>query len=504
MTGGEMVVVVGAGFGGLAAALRCLAKGYRVTLVDQLPQTGGRARVFHSEGHTFDAGPTVLTAPFLFDELFALFGESRADAVGFVPLEPWYRYVFPDGRTFDYGGSPEDTCREIERFHAPDADGYRRLVAFSKRIFDKGFTELSCQPFHRPGMMLRQIPALLRLRSYRSVYGLVRGFLRDPYMRRAFSLHPLLVGGNPFTTTSIYALIHYLEREWGVWFACGGTGRLVAALTDLFVRHGGELRLGAKVDTVRCENRRVSGVTLDGGECLPAERVVLNADPATAYARFFPGQTRKRWTDRRLRRLRYSMGLYVLYFGTDRTYPSVAHHTIVFGKTYRETLRRIYRGRQLPEDLSIYLHRPTATDPSLAPPGGDTFYALVPVPNLRSREVDWAEAEPELRRRTLAELEQRLLPDLRRHLTTVFAIDPRHFESDYGSRHGTGFSIAPHLTQSAWFRFHNRSEEFDNLYFVGAGTHPGAGMPGVLCSAKVVDGLIPPFSDGVPDPAAHP
>ena len=494
MSGAERAVVVGAGLGGLASALRCLAKGYRVTLVDQLPQTGGRARVFRSAGHTFDAGPTVLTAPFLFDELFALFGENRADAVAFVPLTPWYRYLFPDGRTFDYGGSLEATCREIERFHPPDAEGYRRLVAFSKRIFDKGFTELSSRPFHQPGVMLRQVPALLRLRSYRSVYGLVRGFLKDPYMRRAFSLHPLLVGGNPFTTTSIYALIHYLERQWGVWFAAGGTGRLVDALTDLFVRHGGRLRLSAKVDSVRCENRRVSGVVLDGGECLPADRLVLNTDPPTAYARFFPGQSRKRWTDRRLRRLRYSMGLYVLYFGTDRAYPPVAHHTIVFGRTYRETLRRIYRERQLPDDLSIYLHRPTATDPSLAPPGGDTFYALVPVPNLRDCRVDWAEAEPELRRRTLEELEGRLLPNLRHHLTTVFSLDPRNFETDYGSRHGTGFSIAPHLTQSAWFRFHNRSEEFANLYFAGAGTHPGAGMPGVLCSAKVVDALLPSVS----------
>ena len=483
-------VVVGAGFGGIAAALRLRAKGYRVTLVDRCPQLGGRAQVFERDGFRHDAGPTVITAPFLFEELFALFGERFSDHVELVPLKPWYRFCFADGDHFDYGGTLDETLAEIGRICVEDREGYLRLLEHSKRIFDVGFTQLSDKPFDRLRTMLRVIPSLIRLRCDLTVWGLVKRFLKNDKLRQAFSIQPLLVGGNPFDTTSIYGLIHYLERAHGVHFAMGGTGAITRALGALMQRRGVAVQLGRTVQRIRVVKGVATAVELADGGVLPADLVVSNADAAHLYTSMIP-KAEQAWAARlKLSAASYSMGLFVLYFGTRKNYPNIAHHTIWLGERYRELLAEIFNKKVLSKDFSLYLHRPTATDPSFAPAGCESFYVLCPVPNLQAN-IDWAVEGPRLRDRIVAALDRTILPGLAQTITAEFSMTPRDFKHDYLSVHGAGFSVAPLFRQSAWFRFHNRAEGIRNLYLVGAGTHPGAGLPGVLCSAKVVDAMIP-------------
>jgi phytoene desaturase len=486
-------IVIGAGFGGIAAALRLRAKGYAVTLIDRCAALGGRAQVYEREGFRHDAGPTVITAPFLFEELFALFGERFADHVKLVPLTPWYRFQFADGDTFDYGGTLEATLAEIERIEPRDRVGYLALLEHSRRIYDIGFTQLSAQPFHRLGTMLRQVPHLLGLRNYETVWQMVSRHLVSDKLRRAFSIQPLLVGGNPFDTTSIYGLIHFLERAHGVHFAMGGTGAVTRALGDLMERQGVEVRLGATVERIRIEQGVARGVVLADGTVVDADIVVSDADAAHLYRDLVPRAEQALTTRVKLSQAHYSMGLFVMYFGTTRTYPDVAHHTIWMGERYRELLEDIFHRQKLAEDFSLYVHRPTATDPSFAPAGQDSFYVLCPVPNLQA-DIDWATEGPRLRDRIVDALERTMLPGLKASITADFYKTPEDFRDEYRSVHGAGFSVAPIFRQSAWFRFHNKSESVRNLYLVGAGTHPGAGVPGVLCSAKVIDALIPAAS----------
>ena len=486
-------IVIGAGFGGIATALRLRAKGYAVTLVDRCAALGGRAQVYERGGFRHDAGPTVITAPFLFEELFALFGERFADHVRLVPLTPWYRFQFADGDTFDYGGTLEATLAEIERIEPRDRAGYLALLEHSRRIYDIGFTQLSAQPFDRFVTMLRQVPHLLGLRNYETVWQMVSRYLVSDKLRRAFSIQPLLVGGNPFDTTSIYGLIHFLERAHGVHFAMGGTGAVTQALGGLMERQGIELRLGTTVERIQIERGVARGVVLADGTLLDADVVVSDADAAHLYRDLVPPAEQKLATRLKLSQAHYSMGLFVLYFGTTCTYPGVAHHTIWLGERYRELLNDIFHRRKLSEDFSLYVHRPTATDPSFAPAGNDSFYVLCPVPNLQA-DIDWAIEGPRLRDRIIDALERTMLPGLKAAITADFYKTPEDFRDEYRSVHGAGFSVAPIFRQSAWFRFHNRSESVRNLYLAGAGTHPGAGVPGVLCSAKVVDALIPAAS----------
>jgi phytoene desaturase len=482
-------IVVGAGFGGLAAALRLRALGYDVTVIERGSAAGGRAAVFEREGFRHDAGPTVITAPFLLEELFALFGERLEDHVQLVPLTPWYRFHFADGSRFDYGGTVEETLAEIRKFNPPDAAGYLGLLEQSRRIYDVGFSELAGVPFHNAATMLRQLPALLRLGAWRSVWQMVCRYLKDDRLRQAFSIQPLLVGGNPFATTSIYSLIHYLERAHGVHFAMGGTGRLVEALVELAVRHDVRFRYNATVDEVLVDGRRATGVALADGTRLTADIVVSNADAPFLHRHLLRRSGSGLLARLKRRHARYSMGLFVLYFGTTRRYSDVAHHTIWLGARYEALLKEIFEGQSLPEDFSLYVHRPTATDASFAPAGCDSFYVLCPVPNLKA-DIDWDTAGPQLAQRIIDALHASMLPGLKDCITAQFHRTPANFKSDYLSEHGAGFSIAPVLRQSAWFRFHNKAEGLDGLYLVGAGTHPGAGLPGVLCSAKVIESLL--------------
>ena len=485
-TNTQTAIIIGAGFAGIATALRLRALGYEVTLLERLQSIGGRAQVFERGGYRHDAGPTVITAPFLFDELFELFDEKLEDHLEFVPLDPFYRFHFADGSQFDYRASIDDTLDEIRRFNPDDADGYLKLLEKSKRVYDIGFKQLVHRPFTRVWDMVKQIPALLMLKCYRSVSQMVNSHLKHPLIRQAFSIHPLLVGGNPFKTTAIYTLIHYLERRWGVFFCMGGTGKLVEELSALMQRHGINIQLGADVDEIILDGKRAKGVRLNGGEVLNADLVVFGGDPETCYKHLLPAK--KTFSLPSIKK-QYSMGLYVLYFGTRKLYPDVAHHSIWMGPRFQELLSEIFDSKKMSEDFSLYVHRPTATDKSFAPEGCESFYVLCPVPNLLG-DINWETEGPILRDRIVDALEETILPELSSVIEEVFWMTPEDFVKDYRSMHGAGFSIEPRLTQSAWFRFHNRDRAISNLYFVGAGTHPGAGLPGVVSSAKVVEELL--------------
>ena len=490
---GKRAIVIGAGFGGIASALRTRAKGYEVVLLDRCPQLGGRAQVFERNGYRHDAGPTVITAPFLLEELFALYNKCLKDYVQLVPLDPWYRFRFPDASYFNYGGTVEDTLAEIGRFSPEDRNGYLNLVAESKKIFQVGFERLSDMSFHNFSTMVGLVPELISLGTHRTVWQLVKKHIRHPWLQRAFSVSPLLVGGNPFDTTCIYSLIHYLERKWGVLFAMGGTGALVKALGTLMTEAGIEIQLNTTVERILTEQGAATGVALSDGKELRADLVISDADPAFLYSKMLdrtPAVSRLK-----LKAAHYSMGLFVLYFGTTRKYDDVAHHTIWFGDRYRELLKDIFHRQHLGKDFSLYVHRPTATDTSFAPPGCDSWYVLAPVPNLQSG-TDWNTIAEEFGNSILQALEETMMPGLRECVVERFHMTPRDFQERYLSVHGAGFSVAPIFRQSAWFRFHNRSEGIGNLYLVGAGTHPGAGLPGVITSAKVVDRLIPPLTNG--------
>jgi phytoene desaturase len=488
-------VVIGSGFGGLAAAIRIGARGYRVTVLERRAVAGGRAGVLRRDGFTFDLGPTIVTAPFLFEELWHLCGRHMADDVTLRPLDPFYCIRFDDGTTFRYCGDPVAMRAEVERFCPADVAGYERFMRLSDTTCRIGFERFGHMPFGSWIDMAKVIPDLLRLRLYRSVHATVARHISDPRLRAAFSFHPLLIGGNPFTTNAIYSLIPALERRWGVHFALGGTGRLVRGLVSLIEGQGGALRYGADVVEITASagaggQARATGVRLGSGEHVAADLVVSNADAAWTYRHLLPARLRRRWTDRRLARAHHSMGLFVWYFGTRRRYGDVAHHTILLGPRYRGLLDDIFRRKVLADDPSLYLHRPTATDPSLAPDGHDAFYVLSPVPNLGG-DIDWkTQAEP-YRQRIARRLSETALPDLDRNIVVSHLVTPLHFRDELCSLDGAAFAMEPRFMQSAWFRPHNRSEEVAGLYLVGAGTHPGAGVPGVLCSARVLDAVVP-------------
>lgn len=483
-------VVIGSGFGGLAAAIRLGAKGYRVTVLEKLDAPGGRAYVYRQDGFTFDAGPTIVTAPFLFEELWKLCGRKLSDDVTLVPVSPFYRIRFQDGSHFDYSGDPAAMRAEIAKFSPGDVDGYDRYMKASEEIFKVGFEQLGDVAFSTWTDMAKIAPEMIRLSSYRSVFGLVSKFFRDPRLRVVFSFHPLLIGGNPFTASSIYCLIAFLERRWGVHFAMGGTGVLVDGLVKLIEGQGGTLCCNQEVEVILVEEGAACGVRLASGETIVADVVVSNADSAWTYRHLLPERARSRWTNRRIERARYSMSLFVWYFGTNRRYPEVPHHTILLGPRYKELLTDIFERKILSDDFSLYLHRPTATDATLAPEGCDAFYVLSPVPHLQSG-TDWSVTAETYRRAIMRELGNTMLPELESRIVTSRMLTPQDFQDRLSSFRGAAFGLEPVLTQSAWFRPHNRSEDIDRLYLVGAGTHPGAGLPGVLSSARVLDSLVP-------------
>ena len=486
-------IVIGSGFGGLAAAIRLAAKGYDVTVLEKLDAPGGRAYVLRQDGFTFDCGPTIVTAPFLFDELWELFGRRFGDDVDLRPMEPFFRLHFADGETFDYNGDHAHMEREVARLSPGDVEGYRRYLKIADSAYDIGYEKLGITPFTTFMDMLKAIPDMLRMQGIRRLMAVIRQHVKDPRLQQMLSFHPLLIGGNPMNVISVYALISSLEQRFGVHSAMGGTGAIIDAMVKLLQSQGGRLRLNSQVEEILVEDGRAAGVRLVSGERLRAPVVVSNADAAWTYRYLLPASARKHWTDRRIERARYSSGLFVWYFGTRRQYPEIPQHSIILGPRYEGLLDDIFVHQRLAEDFSLYLHRPTALDPSLAPEGCDTFYVLSPVPHLESG-IDWeAQAEP-YRRAIEQQLHDTLLPGLKDNLVTSSVMTPLDFQSRLLAFRGAAFSFEPILLQSSWFRAHNVSEDVPGLYLVGAGTHPGAGLPGVLSSAKILDRVVPPVA----------
>ncbi|ANB03944.1 phytoene desaturase [Ectothiorhodospira sp. BSL-9] len=483
-------VVIGSGFGGLAAAIRLGARGYRVTVLEKLDAPGGRAYVFRQDGFTFDAGPTIVTAPFVLEELWQLCGRRMEDDIDLRPMDPFYQIRFHDGEVFNYWADVEKVREEVKRFAPDDLEGYDAYMKASEANYKVGFEDLAHVPFNSMLDMVKVVPDLVKLQSYRSVYGMVAKYIKNSRLREVLSFHPLLVGGNPFRTTSVYCLISYLERRYGVHFAMGGTGRLVEGLVDLIQGQGNEVRCGQEVANINVQSGRVTGVRMKSGESIAADIVVSNADSAFTYRNLVPPPARQRWTNNRIERARYSMSLFVWYFGTKKRYEDVPHHSIILGPRYKELIEDIFQRKILAEDFSLYLHRPTKTDPSLAPEGCDTFYVLSPVPHMQSG-VDWAEKAEPYRRKISEFLSSSILPDLEQQVISSHMITPQYFQDDLNSFRGAAFGLEPIMLQSAGFRPHNKSEDVKGLYLVGAGTHPGAGLPGVISSARVLDSVVP-------------
>ena len=483
-------LVVGGGFGGMAAALRCRAMGHKVTIIDKLSKLGGRAQVIDRNGYKYDTGPTVITAPFLFEELFNLFNEKLSDYLDFKPLDPWYRFHFHDSTTFDYSSTIEETKKEISKFSPEDAESYDNLLKESEKIFDIGFTKLSDQPFTSFWTMIKQIPYLLKLKSYESVSKMVSRHIKNKNIRSAFSIHPLLVGGNPYTTTSIYSLIHFLERKWGVFFCMGGTGKLVEELTNLMKRNDINIETNKNLKSVEHKDSIAYKAITECGKEYKFDNLVFNGDPPVFYKEILKPASRNFLNPiLPAKSLSYSMGLFVLFFGTKSRYEEIAHHTIWLTERFKDLLHDIFEKKIITEDFSLYLHRPTATDKSFAPDGHDSFYVLCPVPNLKNN-IDWSTHGEKLKNQIITELEKTIMPNLSNHIEDISYMTPKDFKNNYRSMYGAGFSIAPKFTQSAWFRYHNEDDNISNIFFSAAGSHPGAGLPGVLSSAKVVENIL--------------
>jgi phytoene desaturase len=483
-------VVIGAGLGGLAAAARLGARGYQVTVVERLDQPGGRARMFRQDGFAFDAGPTIVTAPHVLEELWSFCGAKLSDDVKLAPMTPFYRLRFYDGSTFDAWREPEKMRAEIEKLSPGDLAGYEKFFTWSETLYRIGFEDMGTKPYTTLMDLIKSVPDILYMQGYLSIYQLVSRYIKDERLRIAFSFHPLFIGGNPLRASAIYGLIAYLEREYGVHYALGGTHTIVQGMVGLITRQGGELRLNSTVEEIMLDGRKAKGVRLAGGETIPADIVVSNADSAFTYGKLLPASARRAWTDGKLKRAGLSMSLFVWYFGTNRRWEEVPHHTIVLGPRYQELLKDIFDKKILAEDFSLYLHRPSATDPSVAPPGCDAFYVLSPVPHLESG-VDWEVTAERYRDKIMRRLSETVLPGLEDAVVTSKVMTPVDFRDELLSVNGAAFSLEPVLLQSAYFRPHNQSEDIANLYLVGAGTHPGAGLPGVVTSARILDQVVP-------------
>ena len=486
----KKIIVIGSGFGGIAAALRMRAKGYEVDLHEKLDQLGGRARQFNQNGFIHDAGPTVITAPYLFRELFEIFGEEIDDFINFIPLDPWYRFRFHDGSFFNYGPNQDKLLEQIKAFEPKDVNGYLKMLKHAEKIFELGYLKLADQPFHKLSNLIRYTPDIIKLKGYQSVYQFVSTYLKHPNLRQAFSIQPLLVGGNPFNTTSIYALIHALEKKWGVFFAKGGTGEIVSQLKMLMERKGINIFLNSEINKIVTSQQKVDGIVNSKGNFYKTDYLITNADPIYTNNHLIDNKKISLHNKFINKTAKHSMGLFVLFFGTKVKYEHIAHHTIWMGPRYKELLSDIFDLHKLADDFSIYLHRPTATDTNFAPMGCDSFYALIPVPNLKGN-IAWEDEAPAFIKSIIKALEQTMMPKLTETICDSFYMTPENFLQDYNTPFGSGFSIAPLFRQSAWFRTHNKDDLYQNLFYVGAGTHPGAGVPGVLNSAKVIDKLIP-------------
>ena len=485
----KSAIVIGAGFGGLALAIRLQSAGVQTTIVEARDKPGGRAYHWHRDGHMFDAGPTVITDPDCLRRLWALTGHDMTEDVTLVPVTPFYALDWPDGTRFDYTNDDESLFNSIAALNPADVEGYKKFLDYAAGVFREGYEKLGTKAFLKVGDMLKAAPALAKYQAWRSVYSIVSSFVQDEHLRQALSFHTLLVGGNPMTCSSIYALIHKLERDGGVWFAKGGTNQLIAGMVAQFERIGGTLRLDDPVEVIEVANGQAKAVRTKAGFRATADAIATNGDIVHSYG-LIEGDSRGPKQVKALKKKRYSPSLFVLHFGLEGTCPDIPHHMILFGPRYKGLLDDIYNNGQLAPDPALYLHHPTVTDPSMAPPGCSTFYALAPVPHMGQGKVDWAKEGEAYAETIIDTLEARLIPDIRSRIRTRFHYSPADFKGDLAAHLGSAFSLEPVLTQSAWFRTHNRDDKISNLYFVGAGTHPGAGIPGVVGSAEATARLM--------------
>jgi phytoene desaturase len=484
-------IVIGAGFGGLALAIRLQSAGVATTIVEARDKAGGRGYHWQRQGFTFDAGPTVITDPPCLQELWALSGQDMAVDVTLDPVLPFYRLNWPDGTIFDYSNDEVALNAEIARLNPADVAGYEKFLTYSKGVYEEGYVKLGSAAFLDFASMIKAAPALMKYQAWRSVYSIVSSYVQDERLRQALSFHTLLVGGNPMSTSSIYALIHTIEKDGGVWFARGGTNRLVAGMVALFERLGGTIRLADPVTRIETQGDRATAVETASGWRGEADMIASNGDMMHNYAALLSDHPRGKKAAKSLARKRWSPSLFVVHFGVKGDYPDIAHHSILFGPRYKGLLDDIYKNGVVPDDFSLYLHHPTATDKAMAPEGYSTFYALAPVAHLGKAKIDWDGAFGQrFADAILDEVEARVLPGLKANLATSFHYTPADFGRDLSAHLGSAFSLEPVLWQSAYFRAHNRDDVISNLYFVGAGTHPGAGIPGVVGSAKATAKLM--------------
>ncbi len=487
----KTAAIIGAGFGGLALAMRLQSAGISTTIIEARDKPGGRGYYWEKDGFTFDGGPTVITDPPCLEELWSLSGHKMSDDVELMPVFPFYRLNWPDGTNFDYSNDAPGLKAEIEKLNPDDVEGYRKFLAYSKGVFKEGYQKLGSVAFLDFASMIKAAPALMKYQAWRSVYSIVSSYVKDEKLREALSFHTLLVGGNPMSTSAIYALIHTIEKEGGVWFAKGGTNRLVAAMVTHFERLGGTIRLGDPVEEIETRGDKVTGARTKSGWRMDCDMAASNGDLMHTYKDLLTSNKRGERATKSLRRKSWSPSLFVLHLGIKGTWPGIPHHMILFGPRYKGLLDDIYKNGVLPQDFSLYLHHPTVTDPSLAPEGCSTFYVLAPVAHMGKAPLDWdGDVGEALKERILDELERRLIPDIRSRIMTQFHYTPADFGRDLSAHLGSAFSLEPVLWQSAYMRAHNRDDAIPNLYFVGAGTHPGAGIPGVVGSAKATAALM--------------
>lgn len=485
-------VVIGAGLGGLSAAMRLGSKGYSVTVIDRLDRVGGRGSSVTKNGFRFDLGPTILTVPQVFEKLWKDCGKDFAGDVELVPLDPFYEIRWQDGSRFQVRSSEEEMLAEVTRNFPKDLKGYCKFLEDCEKRYVFGFEGLGRRPMNKIWDLLKEIPGFIRLRADRSVYAHVSTRVKDPKLRMALSFHPLFIGGDPRNVTSMYILVSHLEKAFGVHYVKGGVQALADAMANVVKEQGGQVLLNSNVENITLSKQKADGVMLENGLKLTADIVVSNADPGWTYNKLLPNQ-KKRWTEKKLKKSRWSMGLFVWYFGTKNTrekWQDVGHHTIMNGPRYRRLLADIFDRQFLADDMSIYLHRPSVTDPSVAPKGDDCFYALSPVPNLKtSNPINWSKELEGYKNKMRMVLEE-TIPGFSDAIIAEHILTPKDFEERYLSPYGSGFSLEPRIFQSAWFRPHNVSEDIENLYLVGAGTHPGAGIPSVVTSSEVLSQLV--------------
>jgi phytoene desaturase len=487
----KRAIVIGSGFGGLALAIRLQSAGIETTIVESRDKPGGRAYYWEKDGFTFDAGPTVITDPNCLKELWSLSGRDMAEDVTLDPVMPFYRLNWPDGTNFDYSNDNVSLTAEIAKLNPADVAGYAKFLEYSAGVYHEGYEKLGHVAFLDFKSMLKAAPSLMKYQAWRSVYSMVSSFVQNEKLREALSFHTLLVGGNPMNTSAIYALIHKLEKDGGVWFARGGTNRLIAGMITQFERLGGKLRLGDAVVEITTLGDKATGVVTKSGWHAEADAVVSNADIVHTYKSLLGKTGRGQRAAAAVQRKSFSPSLFVVHFGIKGSWPGIPHHMILFGPRYKGLLDDIYKHGVLPQDFSLYLHHPTVTDPSMAPEGCSTFYALAPVAHMGKAPLDWDGEIGELfKERILDEIEKRLIPDIRSRVVTEFHYAPTDFGRDLNAHLGSAFSLEPVLWQSAYMRTHNRDDVIPNLYFVGAGTHPGAGIPGVVGSAKATAKLM--------------